>query len=336
MIGTDRPFIDRPIRDLNEAARVAVLAGERWGIEVDVDHPLRIGMNALYSAGPVIVRVGHTTAPTSAAVSLSEVLIASRVPIVPPIPNMTLDVGHPGDPGQSGHTQPDVDSDEPGGGSGDLSGDGIRDSYGVVGWQRVRETRQAIDWRRIGAAVRQVHELDPGSIPEAYPVPSPLVFEWWNIDEVFAQAASRLDDVAAAGLSRTIAAHRDELAAIDTEQVICHGDVHQHNVLSSAAGPLLIDWDLLCWAHPAWDHAALIAGVQRWGLDPAIYDAFASGYGRSFADDPIAKMIATMRNLVSTLLLARAVEAGTGNADELALRLRYWRGEPDAPPFRAQ
>lgn len=305
MIGADRPFIDRPIRDRDAAGQVAAVAAQRWGLALGTPQPLRVAMNALYPAGNAMIRIGHTTAPTRAAVELSELLIAAGIPTVPALPGMALDL--------------DVGDDE----------------WGAIGWQRVRETRQATRWEIIGAAVRKVHQLDPATIPPEYPVPSPRVFEWWQLDDVFAQAAPQLDSAAANGLSRVIDRSRDELASIDTDQVICHGDVHENNVINSALGPMLIDWDLLCWANPAWDHAALLAGIQRWGLDPGLYDAFAAGYGRSYLTDPVANMIAAVRNVVATLLLARAVAAGTGDRVELDNRLRYWRGD-DGVTFRAQ
>ena len=75
---------------------------------------------------------------------------------------------------------------------------------------------------------------------------------------------------------------------MSTDAVVCHGDVHPGNVLMTVAGPVLLDWDLLCHAHPGWDHAMLLTLAERWGGDPAVYPAFAAGYGRSLADDRAA------------------------------------------------
>ena len=47
-------------------------------------------------------------------------------------------------------------------------------------------------------------------------------------------------------------------------QVACHGDVHPGNVLPTAEGPVLIDWDLRCRAPIGWDHCALMTWAERW------------------------------------------------------------------------
>ena len=59
--------------------------------------------------------------------------------------------------------------------------------------------------------------------------------------------------------------------------MVCHGDVHPGNVIQSADGPVLLDWDLLCRGPAAWDHAPLMTWTERWGGEPGIYEAFADG-----------------------------------------------------------
>jgi hypothetical protein len=105
--------------------------------------------------------------------------------------------------------------------------------------------------------------------------------------------------------------------------------------MMTEAGPLLIDFDLLCVASPSWDHAMLTTYADRWGGDPAVYAAFASGYGRSLAVDT-TRTIATLRNVAATLMRVRAGITDPAAAAESRRRLRYWRGESDAPAWRAQ
>ena len=89
---------------------------------------------------------------------------------------------------------------------------------------------------------------------------------------------------------------------------MCHGDVHPGNVVMTAAGPVLLDWDLLCRGPPGWDHAMLLR-LPRWGRPARWYEEFAAGYGRSLADDPVTIAIAELR-LVAATLHAPAGRAG--------------------------
>ena len=123
---------------------------------------------------------------------------------------------------------------------------------------------------------------------------------------------------------------------MSTDAVVCHGDVHPGNVLMTLAGPVLLDWDLLCHAHPGWDHAMLLTLAERWGGDPAVYPAFAAGYGRSLVDDRAAATFGRLRNVAATLMRVRAGRTDPSAGDEAERRLRHWRGDADAPPWTAQ
>jgi hypothetical protein len=104
----------------------------------------------------------------------------------------------------------------------------------------------------------------------------------------------------------------------------------------STNGALLIDWDLLCIANAAWDHAMLTVYAERWGGDPAAYPAFAEGYGTNLADDPVTVAVADLRNVAATLMRVRAGRSNEAARVEAERRLRYWRGDPDAPVWSAQ
>ena len=99
---------------------------------------------------------------------------------------------------------------------------------------------------------------------------------------------------------------------------------------------MLLDWDLMCTGPAAWDHAPLMTWTQRWGGEAGIYERFSAGYGRSFRDDPLAEAIAELRLVAATLMRVRAGRSDPSAAQEAALRLRYWRGDDDAPMWHAQ
>jgi hypothetical protein len=65
------------------------------------------------------------------------------------------------------------------------------------------------------------------------------------------------------------------------------------------------------------------------------YEAFARGYGRSLRDDPAAMAIAELRLVAATLMRVAASIDDPAARPEAERRLRFWRGDPDAPPWTA-
>lgn len=278
----------------------AVDAARRLGI--DTPRRLRIGMNALYECGDVILRVGRPSVAGGEAIALARRLLELGVPV----------------------PEPAVDAVVDGGG------------LAATTWRRVVEVEDLIDWTEIGRVVRRVHELTPDDLPLGYPVPSPVTFPWWDFDAIRDDVAADLDAPALAGLDAAIDRHREWIVLADTDAVVCHGDVHPGNVLMTAAGPVLLDWDLLCLANPAWDHAMLLTLAERWGGDAGVYPAFVTGYGRSCAGDDAGVAFAVMRNVAATLMRVRAARSDPSARDEAERRLRFWRGDTDAPQWRSQ
>jgi Ser/Thr protein kinase RdoA (MazF antagonist) len=297
---TARPFVDRAVTDLSRADRAATVAAEQWGLRSP--KLIRRGMNALYACDDVVLRVGDATAHPALAHQLVEALAEHGVPVVPPVTGMAETLG----------------------------------GLAVSAWRRIEATEIPIDWRVVGAAVRHVHEFPPELVPVGYPAPPPTAFPWWDFDGLLEEVGDHIDDAAIGGLRATVERHRGWDADVAHDPVVCHGDVHPGNVLVSAGGPLLIDWDLLCTANPAWDHAMLTTYAERWGGDAGTYAAFAEGYGTSLADDPLARAVGELRNVAATLMRVRAGVADPRAADEAERRLQYWRGDPHAPVWRAQ
>jgi len=261
-------------------------------------------MNALFAVTgePIVLRVGHATAPASAGHALVGGLIEAGIPTPAPVAGWSLDIG----------------------------------GFAVTAWERVRRARRAVDWEAVGATVRAVHRLEPSTLPEDYPMPSPAAFPWWDFAALLADVGGEIDEPARGGLEAAIERNDWWRDALATDAVVCHGDVHPGNVLAGPRGPLLVDWDLLCWAPPAWDHAMLTSYAERWGGEPGVYPRFAEGYGASFAGDPLTQALAELRNVAATLMRVRAGRTDAAAAAEAARRLRYWRGERDAPAWQAQ
>jgi hypothetical protein len=274
-------------------------AAVRAAIEWDLPSPvlLRTGMNALFTAGDdVVLRVSRTTAPPDRAIVLARQLTDIGVRV----PRFVSDTAL------------------------------VVDGLAVFAMERLHDAGQ-VDFAAVGTMVRRLHDAPP----PLESLPSCESFPWWRTRALLTEVDDLVDDAARAGLTAAIDAHAGWAARV-THTVVCHGDVHPGNVVQTADGPVLLDWDLVCTGPAAWDHAPLMTWTERWGGAPGLYERFAEGYGRSLRGDPLAESIAAMRNVSATLLRLRAGRTDAAAAAEAARRLRFWRGEPGAPAWVAQ
>ena len=211
------------------------------------------------------------------------------------------------------------------------------DGFAVTAWPHVDAVAAPIDWTEVGSTVRRVHDVASSSLPAELPQPSPTEFPWWNHEALLADVGPHLDPTAAAGIRAAIDRHRgwDDFVGSD-DLVVSHGDVHPGNVIMSAGGPVLIDWDLLCRAPRGWDHAAMMTWSDRWGGPPDVYDRFAAGYGWSARGDRHAEAFAELRLVAATLMRWKVALVDPAARPEAERRLAYWRGDVDAPAWRAQ
>lgn len=293
-----RPYVDRPVTDLDGAARAAQAAAMHWGLpEPEL---LRRGMNAIFVVDGHALRVGLPTAPATASLELARMLAGTSIRV--PVP-----------------ARDDVVEHGP---------------FSVTCWERLVPSGAPIDWYSVGAMVRAVHRLDRDRLPAAYPLPSPAAFPWWDFEAMLDDVGDEIDDRAREGIDAVVERHRDWHRFEET--VACHGDVHPGNVVMTVDGPVLLDWDLLCVASPGWDHAPLMRVSDRWGGPDGLYEQFALGYGRSFRGDPVVEGYAELRLVAATLLRLRAARHDAGARVEADRRLAYWRGDPDAPAWSAQ
>ena len=121
----------------------------------------------------------------------------------------------------------------------------------VTAWHRLVPTGGDADWADVGRMVALVHALDADDLPADYPLPPCESFPWWDFDGLLPEVDSMLDPAARAGILAAIERHGGWRT---DERVVCHGDVHPDNVMATASGTVLLDWDLLCVGPPAWDH----------------------------------------------------------------------------------
>ncbi len=166
---------------------------------------------------------------------------------------------------------------------------------------------------------------------------------FWRAAEVKAMfslyRAPEQPEFAAADLERLRVLRPHIETAIDRVQKLQHERLRR-KVLEEfnrhiPIGLLLLDWDLLCIGPAAWDHGPLMTWTERWGGEPGTYEAFAAGYGRSMRGDPVAEALAELRLVAATLMRLSAGRRQPGAAAEAEVRLRWWRGDPDAPAWQA-
>ena len=256
-------------------------------------------MNAIYSAGDVVLRVSRPSAPAEAALDLARLLAVAGVHVPAPARD---DVVHDGE-------------------------------LAVTAWERLVLVPAEPDWRAAGQMVARVHALTVADLPPAFPVPHGEDFPWWQFDELLADVGELLDPAARRGIEAAIDRHGRW--AEDVDRVVCHGDVHPGNVVATTSGTVLLDWDLVCLAPAAWDHSALLTWASRWGGPPQWYGEFAAGYGRSMEQDPVAVSLAELRLVAATLMRLRAGRHDPAAMPEAQRRLEYWRGDPAASTWTA-
>ena len=292
------PFVIQPPGDANTVLATARQAAHQWSLPEP--HLLRIGMNALFAAGDdVVLRIGRPTADPDSAIWLAEHLTGLGIRTPRYARSLPIVIG-------------------------ELTVYGMHREH-IVG---------PVDWAQVGKMVARLHSIDPASVASRYPTPWCSSFPWWAFDELLADVGEMLDSAARRGIQSAVdrnATWQDRAQSA----VLCHGDVHPGNVLQTANGPMLIDWDLMCLGPAGWDHAPMMTWTERWGGDAGVYQAFADGYGQSMRGDPVAESLADLRLVAATLMRVRAGRHDAAAADEAERRLRWWRGERDAPPWHA-
>lgn len=304
---TGHPFVSTPVGALDTARRVAVLAAESWGLPDPV--LVRASMNVTFSCGDVVLRIGRTNASATLGIRLLERLssVGIRVPI--PCPQEPL----------------------------------LLEGLSVTALRRLSPVERPIDWADVGRMVAVLHRVPAADlVPLGYPLVDPIDLPWWDLAGMF-EGLEAEDDVerivdapSRRALRDAVTRSRDWSEHIrSAPSVVCHGDLHPGNVMMTAEGPVVLDWDLLASAPVIWDHVPLFAMAGPWGGDRRWYDDFARGYGVDLAGSAPLARLAEARDLAATLMKIRAAQHDPTAAAEARLRLAHWRGERSAPRWTA-
>ncbi|GAA2437214.1 hypothetical protein GCM10010191_60030 [Actinomadura vinacea] len=182
---------------------------------------------------------------------------------------------------------------------------------------------------QLGHLLRRIHDLQPPAelARPAYP------FLRLSARIEHAAGLTESDRTALAGLVRATAADYAGLGPVLTPGFV-HGDAACHNVLSTAGGPVVFDFEYAGWGHREWDLSQNAAYLDIGWLSEADYAAFHRAYGRdvrTLDGYPILRRARLLREI--TGLAQRS-----GGAHDPALRAEISRRitdlEAGGPPSR--
>jgi hypothetical protein len=300
-VADTRPFVDTPPGSPEAVVAAGRVAARVWQLAEPM--LLRIGMNGLLRSGDVVLRVGRPTAPPTCTYAVARELLDAGLRVAEPLAELAPVVAD--------------------------------DGLAVTAWRWIEPSDVPIDWADVGAMVRVVHGFDEARIAALHPLPPASTFAWWDFAAMLDDVGDELDPAARAGIDAAVARHGDWMHR-PASWVVCHGDVHPGNVLSGPDGPVVLDWDLMCTAPAAWDLAPMSTVARRWGGDPSWYADLRRGYGSFDDDQGLVGALGELRLVAATLLRLRVGRDDPEAAAEARRRLSYWRGDVDAPPWRAQ
>jgi aminoglycoside phosphotransferase (APT) family kinase protein len=112
-----------------------------------------------------------------------------------------------------------------------------------------------------------------------------------------------------------------------------HGDAHVQNLMITADGPVLIDFERFAWGHPEWDLSMTATEYQTagwWTADE--YDQFVAAYGFDVTSWEGYPVLRAAHEVKMTSWLAQNVAESPDVADELMTRMATLRGR--VPPGR--
>jgi hypothetical protein len=196
----------------------------------------------------------------------------------------------------------------------------------VTFWPLVESTGDDIDWRWLGDTLKRMHELRP---------PLGMVSLWNPVEVVEARLGSYGSSWGASpehvhvlsGLCSWARRIVGSGSLADSVGLI-HGD--PTNVIMTADGPVLIDFDLSGPGPPSWDLVSIAIRHRRFGLSLEHLQQFYDSYGFDPPADVSFEDLLRVRELLDCSFALTAIHGdGPGADHELALRLRALRDPSD-------
>jgi aminoglycoside phosphotransferase (APT) family kinase protein len=107
-----------------------------------------------------------------------------------------------------------------------------------------------------------------------------------------------------------------------------HGDAHVQNLMITATGPVLIDFERFAWGHPEWDLSMTATEHQTAGWwTPHEYARFTTAYGFDVTSWDGYPVLRAAHELKMTSWLAQNIAKSREVADEVTARMATLRGQ---------
>jgi aminoglycoside phosphotransferase (APT) family kinase protein len=107
-----------------------------------------------------------------------------------------------------------------------------------------------------------------------------------------------------------------------------HGDAHVENLMITASGPVMIDFERFSWGHPEWDLSMTATEYQTAGWwTREEYARFAAAYGFDVTSWEGYPVLRAAHELKMTSWLAQNMAESRDAADEVAVRMATLRGQ---------
>ncbi|MEV0538224.1 aminoglycoside phosphotransferase family protein [Nocardia salmonicida] len=110
-----------------------------------------------------------------------------------------------------------------------------------------------------------------------------------------------------------------------TDLGVIHGDAHRGNIIPTANGPLLCDFEVAARGPWQWDTTSLAIAVDRLGTPAADYTEFVRVYGRDVTQQPQFPVLRAARELTMTTWLMQLIDVSPGHATEFTHRISSLR-----------
>ncbi|MEU4131426.1 phosphotransferase enzyme family protein [Streptomyces wuyuanensis] len=276
--------------DETRARRVLAAAGLPGGGEL-----LALGENAVFAVGARVVRIGRSAELLERAereLAVSEWLAAMGVPAVRAAePGARLVDGHP-----------------------------------VTVWHRLPEAVRPAEPRDLAPLLRQVH-----SLPEA-PFALPRRELLGGVERWLRLAGAAIDPEDAAFLRERRDGFTAAAAALTPRlpRGPIHGDALPRNVLVGPDGPVLVDLETFSSDLREHDLVVLALSRDRYGLDPAAYEAFTGAYGWDVREWEGCAVLRGARETASCAWVAQHAPANPRALAEFRRRVASLReGDPE-------
>jgi Ser/Thr protein kinase RdoA (MazF antagonist) len=202
-------------------------------------------------------------------------------------------------------------------------------------WEYVpHDPRQRINQRDLGQLISLLHDIT-ADFQQPLSQWDPLWKVGQRLGRLRPNAAVAASDIKLLRREHQRLTHELERLPEGIGSGVTHGDVHVGNVLASARGPVLIDFERIEYGPREWDLIPLAVGARRFAnVSDSDYRQFSDGYGYDVTSWDGFETLARVRELSATSWLL-ALPQTPRTLKEASNRLRYWQGHPSPPLWSA-